>query len=417
LFTRVAKDTGVPADLLAAVSWTETRWTFVVPSAESHALQYGPLALTDGGPRDLHRGASLAGVTDDAARTDLDASIRAGAALLRAAALAHGGDYHAALRIYGGDESFAANIEAQLERGIDAVDDTGHRLVVAARGPSDRAPGFSSVAQALQGYSGAEWVPAYSGNYSSASRGVGDIKYIIIHDTEGSYSGTLSWFQDPQAQVSAHYVVRSRDGHIAQMVDEKNIAWHVKCFNTNSVGIEHEGYAAKPQTWYTEAMYAESAKLTAYLADKYNIKKTHTTSTIMGHGEAPDCSDHTDPGPGWNWPHYMDLVQTGGAASFDWLSPARTTAVDAQTPAGMPGTFTFQIRGPEVRTPTVYDEAFSFVQEGVTWFGPTFHVVVKVNPAVGGGDGGCNAGGSGSTGVAGIVLALGLVIRRCRPRR
>jgi len=475
MFTRVANDTGVPADLLAAVSWTETRWTFVVPSVESHAMQYGLLALTDGGARDLHRGASLAGVTDDAARTDPEASIRAGAALLRAAALAHGGDYHAALRIYGGDDAFATNIETQLARGIDALDDSGHRLVVAARGPSDRAPGFSSVAQALQGYSGAEWVPAYSGNYSTASRGVGDIKYIIIHDTEGSYSGTLSWFKDPQAQVSAHYVLRSRDGHVAQMVDEKNIAWHVKCFNTSSVGIEHEGYAAKPETWYTEAMYAESAKLTAYLADKYNIKKTHTTSTIMGHGEAPDCSDHTDPGPGWNWSHYMDLVQTGGAASFkgedivvdapaeiasgelatvtvtitntgtaawdldatrigttdpqdresdffvdgDWLSPARTTAVDAQTPAGMPGTFTFQIRGPEVRMPTVYDEAFSFVQEDVTWFGPTFHVVVKVNPAVGGGEGGCNAGrsGSGSTGVAGIVLALGLVIRRRRPRR
>ena len=32
-----------------------------------------------------------------------------------------------------------------------------------------------------------------------------------------------------------------------------------------------------------------------------------------GHGEAPDCSDHTDPGAGWNWTHYLDLVRTGGA--------------------------------------------------------------------------------------------------------
>ena len=32
--------------------------------------------------------------------------------------------------------------------------------------------------------------------------------------------------------------------------------------------------------------------------------------------------------------------------------------------------------------PMVFDEAFSFVQEGVTWFGPTFHVVIQVKPAL-----------------------------------
>jgi N-acetyl-anhydromuramyl-L-alanine amidase AmpD len=466
LFTRVANETGVPADVLAAVSYVETRLSF---ANGSDVHQVGPLAITDGiaGPRDLHRGASLAGVTNEAARTDYEASLRAGAALLRDAA--KNGDYALALRTYGG-ESLAREVMKRLARGIDARDDEGKRFVIPAR-RFDVGSNLSTISQGL-GYSGAEWQPAYSGNYQSASRGLTDVKYIVIHDTEGSYSGTLSWFKNPDANVSAHYVVRSSDGHIAQMVDEKNIAWHDACWNTNSVGIEHEGYAAKPDQWYTEAMYTESAKLTAYLADKYNIKKTHSTSTIMGHGEAPDCSDHSDPGPGWNWPHYMDLVQTGGAPSFkgedivvvapdsiqsgevatvtvtltntgnaawdldatrigttdpqdrnsdffvegDWLATNRATAVDARTDADTAGTFTFQIKGPDVKTPTVYDEAFSFVQEGVTWFGPTFHVVLKVEPAEDeGGNGGCDAGSRGSSGgLSGLLIALGLVVRRRR---
>lgn len=467
MFARVAADTGVPADVLAAVSWNETRFQFATPDgAHSHAFETGLMALTEGGPRDLHRGAFLAGVSEEAVRRDPEASIRAGAALLREHMI--DGDVTAALRAYGGD-AFAHAIDRVLARGIDGRDDAGRRVVVAAR-PHVRASGISSVEQGL-GYPGAEWVPAYAGNYQVASRGVGDITSIIIHDTEGSYAGTLSWFKNPSAKVSAHYVIRSSDGHIAQMVEEKDVAWHIKCLNTTTIGIEHEGYAAKPDVWFTEAMYAESAKLAAYLADKYGIAKEH--GPIQGHGEAPDCSDHTDPGPGWNWDHYIDLVRTGGAAQFkaddivveapasitsgelatvtveitntgtaawdldatrigtqepqdresalfvdgDWISPNRATAVDARTDPNALGTFTFQIRGPDVREPTVYDEAFSFVQEGVTWFGPTFHVVVQVRPSGAiddSMDGGCHAAGSGSSGVACAMLLAGVPLSRRR---
>lgn len=62
IFARVAADTGVPADELAAVSWNETRFHFASPAPGSHAFQTGLLALTESGPRDLHRGAALAGV-------------------------------------------------------------------------------------------------------------------------------------------------------------------------------------------------------------------------------------------------------------------------------------------------------------------------------------------------------------------
>src|SRR6185369_12795781 len=66
IFARVAADSGVPADVLAAVSWNETRFHFATPTADSHAFETGLMALTETGPRDLHRGALLAGVTEQA---------------------------------------------------------------------------------------------------------------------------------------------------------------------------------------------------------------------------------------------------------------------------------------------------------------------------------------------------------------
>jgi MYXO-CTERM domain-containing protein len=127
---------------------------------------------------------------------------------------------------------------------------------------------------------------------------------------QGSYSGCISWFKNSTAEVSAHYVVRSSDGQITQMVDDSDIAWHDACFNSETIGIEHEGYVSEPAKWYTDAMYVASAKLTAWLCDQYGIPKDH--SHIMGHGEAPDCSTHTDPGPGWDWAKYLSLVNSNG---------------------------------------------------------------------------------------------------------
>ncbi|HEX7699371.1 MAG TPA: peptidoglycan recognition family protein, partial [Kofleriaceae bacterium] len=332
LFTQAAADEGVAADELAAASWVRERFWL-----------------------------------------DADTTLADDVAAVR-------------------DGSIADAIDAALARGIDGRDRDGGRIVVAARRIGG---GFGEIAQGLD-FAGATWAPASTSNYQSGSRGVADIDHIVIHDTEGSFAGSVSWFQDPTAQVSAHYIVRSSDGHIDQMVAEKDIAWHDKCFNTNTVGVEHEGFEAHPELWYTEAMYEASARLTSYLADKYNIAKQH--GPILGHGEAPDCSDHTDPGPGWNWDHYIELVQAGGAGEYlagditvdapatlesgtvatvtvtvanhgtsawdldatrvgtaepqdrvselfvdgDWIAPNRAAAVDAQTPAGGIGTFTFQ---------------------------------------------------------------------------
>lgn len=465
MFTRVGTQMGVPPELLASLSYAETRLQFV-NATEHNRTTLGLLGLS---PEDLAAGARLAGVTDEAARSDAEASLRAGAALLKsqdpsARTLE---DFLSLL-----DDDTRVEVIELLSRGIDGHDAAGDSITIAARPELDRGAGFGTTQQALGGadYAPATWSAAYSGNFQAASRT--KIDHIVIHDTEGSYAGSISWFKDPAANVSAHYVIKSSTGAITQMVKEKDIAWHDACFNSTTVGIEHEGYAAKPELWFTEAMYVESAKLTAYLADKYQVPKEH--GAIVGHGEAPDCSDHTDPGPGWNWAHYIDLVKTGGAPTFlagdavvdaptaltsgetatvtvtitnngnvawdldltrlgtaapqdresavflagDWLSPSRATGVDTKVAPGETGTFTFDIVAPDVRETQVLDEAFQLVQQDTTWFGPEVHVIFQVAPK--GGDGGCSATGSGSSGTACAMLllgALGLFPSRGRRRR
>ena len=161
------------------------------------------------------------------------------------------------------------------------------------------------------------YLPASSNNYTAADRPYSYvIDKIIVHFAQGSWSSALNWFQDPRAEASAHYTVRSSDGFIGQSVLEKDIGWHCGNwpYNQASIGIEHEGFVSDPK-WFTEAMYDSSSQLAAYLCNKYYIPidRDH----IIGHNEVPDpyapgqyggVSNHTDPGYYWDWYKYMDYV-------------------------------------------------------------------------------------------------------------
>ncbi|MEU1038474.1 N-acetylmuramoyl-L-alanine amidase [Streptomyces sp. NPDC005551] len=169
-------------------------------------------------------------------------------------------------------------------------------------------PGTQAGAQAQAvDYPSAEWVPASTSNRTSSSRPASyPLNYVIIHVTQETYPDTLSIFQNPQKKVSAHYVVRSADGHVAQCVRERDIAWHAGNwdYNTRSIGIEHEGWVDQP-AYFTNALYEQSAKLTASICTRYGIPKDR--SHILGHYQVPG-SDHTDPGPNWDWTRYIRLV-------------------------------------------------------------------------------------------------------------
>ena len=164
-----------------------------------------------------------------------------------------------------------------------------------------------------------QWTAADSSNYTDANRESDyDIRWYIIHVAQGSYEGTIDWFQNPDADASTHYVIENDSSpELTQMVAEEDIAWHAGStnYNEHSLGIEHEGYV--DETYWTEECYEKSGRLAQWAGETYNFPlrvrrydvapcdATDGYGGVIGHHQAPesDCgpNDHTDPGSTWNW--------------------------------------------------------------------------------------------------------------------
>ncbi|MFE7752622.1 N-acetylmuramoyl-L-alanine amidase [Streptomyces sp. NPDC057428] len=161
-------------------------------------------------------------------------------------------------------------------------------------------------------YAPAKWVAASEANWRRADRPDDySVDRVIIHVTQGSFASAVKVFQDPAHRAATHYIV-GQDGRVTQMIRELDVAFHAgnRSFNERSVGIEHEGFVDRPQD-LTTAMYKSSARLTAAICKRYGIPidREH----IIGHVEVPG-TDHTDPGPYWDWNRYMKLVRAASTA-------------------------------------------------------------------------------------------------------
>ena len=178
---------------------------------------------------------------------------------------------------------------------------------------------FIPKTQKSSDYGPALWNPAGSCNFSS--RAGTAISAVTIHTVQGSYAGCISWFQNCNASVSAHYVIRSSDGQVTQMVLEADKAWHVGSENPYTIGYEHEGYVSDA-SWYTNAMYSSSAALSRDVTTSgYGISPLRTffgdatsgvnvignCTKIKGHQHYANQT-HTDPGINWDWEKYYKLI-------------------------------------------------------------------------------------------------------------
>ncbi len=168
-------------------------------------------------------------------------------------------------------------------------------------------------------YAPALWVATPTCNYSSRSGT--PVSAVTVHTIQGTYSGAISWAQNCSANVSYHYVIRSSDGQVTQMVLEADKAWHVGSENPYTIGMEHEGYV-NDASWYTQAMYNGSAGIVRDICNSgYGINPLRTffgaatsgintlgaCTKIKGHQHYPNQS-HTDPGINWNWEKYYKLI-------------------------------------------------------------------------------------------------------------
>ncbi|WP_162451419.1 N-acetylmuramoyl-L-alanine amidase [Phytoactinopolyspora mesophila] len=346
-FDRAARDHDVPRDLLVALAQS-------LSAAQDGASAYGGhgvMQLVDGtGADTLGMAAELTGQPEARLRENTAANVYGAAALLRSLA-----------DDAGLDEAGRARVEAWYEP---VVEYTGIPDLAVARMQADAVyaalaggvtnggaearlttaqahatpPEVSAAAPPVQPmnaeYPQARWVAAHSSNYRVANRPNDHaIDRVVIHTAQGTYAGTISWFQNSSSNVSAHYVVRSSDGQVTQMVRHKDVGWHVGSSNNRSIGIEHEGWVDN-SSWYTEQMYRSSAALTRYICNRHGLPLNR--AHIVGHNEIPDAT-HTDPGRHWDWDRYMSYVrddserwrivvdndQSGFKASGNW---ARATA-------------------------------------------------------------------------------------------
>ena len=346
----VAEHYDLPADLLEVMGWIGSSWSQLDHGHHGHDA-YGPLALTDG---QLARASELTGLSEHELAADPAAAFVAGAALLddlrkehspSADALFFDARWWPVLMAWSGtgenwlDATYAWDVFATLQRGLSAETELGELVFVAARvipGLQDvdlpSGPGQSEERDDSAGPVGyparAQFLSAT--NSSSRPGGVGAIESIVIHTSEGSYTSCINWFTSPNNDVSsAHYVVRRSDGEVTQFVGDDRKAWHVRNFNTHSIGIEHEGAASNPTNW-TDALLEGSARLSAWLSNSYDIPVDRTH--FLAHSEL-DPARRSDPGVYFPWDRYLALVACFKTGATNCTEGSSAPGVPGDTPS------------------------------------------------------------------------------------
>jgi N-acetyl-anhydromuramyl-L-alanine amidase AmpD len=355
---------------------------------------------------------------------------------------------------------FAGEVYSHLSRGVAITNSYGETFSFPAQKVGiDASTLMPGSIIASSDYGPAVWDPAASCNYTATST---TKDTVVVHTVEGSYAGCISWFKNCNAEASAHYV-SAYDGRLTQMVAEAYKAWHVSCYNSRAIGIEHEGYASASS--HPVAQYNASGDLTADICNDWGIPKEKRTvgPGILGHIDITNCccGTHTDPGDGWDWGYYISRVSgtpqtpewdasyanqsypssmtAAGTAvawveftntgtgvwkhaetrlgtqdpqdrsspfctSGNWVSCNRPTDVDQSSVGqGAVGRFSFVITAPT--TPGTYTEKYKLVREGVTWFGPVITWTITVTASQGN-VAGTVTNASGGAAIAGATVTL-----------
>ncbi len=340
LFTAAAHEFDVPPALLEAIAWAESRWQPPAPQAASHhglPPSYGIMGLRDDPHfgRSLRLAAALLGAAPHRLAFDTPGNIRGAAALL--ALYGRGKTRHTPLEAW---EDAVARLSGIAQREVAQIHTydiymaihegrqgkdfavTRHAVDLARIYGQARLAVLSARVLALGDYPDAVWLPAAGCNYSGRTLAV---SHVTVHTTQGSYAGAISWFRNCSAGVSAHYLVRSSDGQVTQMVRESDKAWHAGRANGYTIGIEHEGYVEQPEAWYSAPMLVASSGLArAVLAAHgiaprvydgsrgWNAVLPEADYNVKGHVNHAGQT-HADPGAGWDWARYKRMIEDAGA--------------------------------------------------------------------------------------------------------
>lgn len=111
---------------------------------------------------------------------------------------------------------------------------------------------------------GADWIGPTVNEYVG---GMIDRHGLVLHIQDGTESGSESWFKDPSAQASAHFL-NPKSGNLRQMVDTDDAAWTEMAGNRHWISVENEGLGGDA---LTASQIENCARLLAWLHSTYGV--------------------------------------------------------------------------------------------------------------------------------------------------
>jgi N-acetyl-anhydromuramyl-L-alanine amidase AmpD len=178
-----------------------------------------------------------------------------------------------------------------------------------------------------------EWLPSPESNFTYG-RGGKRVLWVIIHTTEGGFTGSVNWLRNPRSSASAHYVVGRDDPaqpvRIAQLVSEEDTAWTAGNYAVNqaSINVELVG-SARSNPPVEEETLRVAALLVSKICQRHRVPVRRVDRLgilsgvpgIAGHVDVPDPNQpefgggsgrHSDPGPHFPWDRFLAMVGRGG---------------------------------------------------------------------------------------------------------
>ena len=161
---------------------------------------------------------------------------------------------------------------------------------------------------------------------------------IVWHIADGTYNGTVAWEQNPESQVSSHFVL-GQNGEITQLVPLDKAAWtqgvvnqpthpYVKAHsgvnpNLYCVSIECEGRWSETKGALTDKQLAAAAELTRYIVAEvkriYKVDIPIDREYMIGHCEInPVTRPHC---PGEAFPYDALIAAAKGETEIPDSSP------------------------------------------------------------------------------------------------
>lgn len=187
------------------------------------------------------------------------------------------------------------------------------------------------------------------------------IRLVVIHDMEWAERPTTAedcarMFATMDRQASAHVCVDNNSA--VRCVADSDTAWAAPGANADGLQLEMAGFARQTRAdWldaYSRAMLGQAAKVAAAWCAKYNIPARRLSVAevkagkrgIIGHIDATKAfgGSHTDPGPGFPWDVFLDLVKQCLTGDDPAPEPTWTETLVNDLPTLRPGDESWDVK-------------------------------------------------------------------------